>query len=359
MTVHRTTLAANAEVPYRPLLMGLYHTVPFGADRVLVANAGRVVSLSGPSFAHRVGPLLSALDGTATRDELEARFPDLAPAVLPALVNKGLLTDAAPITDTTKVGPSLASMSFPDAPSSAEAVRRLADAVVTLPSCGPVGGQVAVLLAKAGVGGLVLSDARQVTPRDVAVSAPLGPGHTGQHRASAIAHVCIAAGAAVEVVESSPVQARSPAGQLAVLELGYDHQSWSQADACLANGMPYLLVSQDALQAWIGPLAQLGGRPCHHCLRARRLSHESHPEEHLAYMEARAASAPGPDAFLAAHTAVVAGIVASEALRSLLEAHPLTHGAVLVLDLANMTVTRELLQPVPGCEVCIGAERLP
>lgn len=342
-----------------PVLIGLYHIVPLSVDRVLIANGGRTVALSGHRFAERVGPLLAALDGTASRAELESRFPELASKVLAGLAANRLLTDAAPVPDTSVRTPQLTSLAIAEAGPPAEVSSRLAAATVAVAGCGAVGGNVATLLAKAGVGRLILGDERLVREPDVAVSAVLQASHEGRSRAEAVANLCTQTGmTAVETVASSAASVSSSEVVLAVIELGYDGEGAAAADVCLASRVPYLLHSQDALEASIGPLVTSDGDPCHHCLEARRLSHVTHLEEHEAYRQHRATTSPGPDAYLAAHSAILAGLVATEALRGLLDAGPLTHGALLVLSLGALTCQRELLHSVPLCAGCGGARDL-
>lgn len=342
-----------ADLPARPLLPGLYQVVPMGPDRVVVANAGRTVALSGSGFTERVGPLLADLDGTTTCEELLSRFPEVAPAVLSGLAAKGLLVDAAPLPDGRAAAPQAAALALPGAPSPAEAATRLGAATVAVAGCGPVGGTVAVLLSKAGVGSVVVADGLQVTDDPtVAVSPVLCPPHAGGSRADAVAELCRQTG--VEAVTTDRLAVDAPL-DLAVIEVGYDEAGSVAADQCLAAGLPYLVHTTDALDAGVGPLVQPGGHPCHRCLLARRLGHVAHVEEHAAYRRHRAAISPGPDAFLAAHTSLLAGLVTTEALRALLGAEPRSRDALVVFDLGEPAVRRELLLPVPGCSGCAAA----
>jgi len=347
-----------ASVPARPLLSGLYHVVPLGPDRVVIANAGRKITLSAPGFTERVGPFLAALDGASTADELCERFPNVAPPVLAGLAAKGLLDDAAPVPDGPAGAPQSCALALPGAPSPAGTAARLTATTVAVFGCGPTGGAVAVLLAKAGVGRLMLTD-DGCTDDDVAVSPVLQPTDDGLPRAGAVAGQCRdLTSAHVEVHVDVDVVADSlphDPPDLAVVELGYDGTPTTVADRLLGAGVPYLVHSQDALEAAVGPLVEPGGEPCHRCLAARRLGHVSHLDEHLAYLDHRATARPRPDAFLAAQVSVVAGLVATEALRALLEADPRTRGAVLTVDLGGPVLRREVLLPLPGCPSCAAA----
>lgn len=344
---------APAPLPTRPLLPGLYQVVRLSPDRLLIMNGGRAVALSGSGFAARVTPLLAALDGTNTADDLKARYPEIAPAVLASLAAKGLLLDAAPIPDGPAVGPQSTAVALPGAPSPAESATRLATATVTVVGCGSVGGAVAIVLAKAGVGHLVLVDDGVNSDLDVAVSPVLTLADVGRPRAQAVAQHCRDSAAVdIQVALLLPANVRP---DLAVLALGYDDVGTAAADHCLATRLPYLVHMQDALEAGVGPLVGPGGGPCHRCLRTRRLSHVTHLDEHMAYLEHRASTSPGPDAFLAAQVSLVAGLAGTEALRALLGAGARSHGALLTLDLVGPVMQREVLLPVPGCPGCASA----
>lgn len=341
-------------VPERPALVGLYHVVRLDGNRVQVCNAGRSVVVSGEGLAEPLAALVGALDGTRTAAEVEGLFPGLGLRVLGALAAKGLVTEGG--AGSAGSGPALASWALGVPP--AEAATRLARATVAVAGCGPVGGTAAVHLAKAGVGRLVVADDRIVAGIDVATSPALGPEVEGRLRAEAVRRACSEASAtAVEVVNMALDSGALASADLAVIAAGPQAADGAlpEADACLSLGVPYLLHAQDGLEAVVGPLVEAGGGPCHRCSEVRRLSHVVHLPEDVAYRSHRARWAPEPDAFLAAHTAVVAGLVATEALRSLLGARPVTRGGVLVLDLAALDLEREPLLAVPGCRGCDGA----
>jgi len=346
-------------LPHFPLLSGLYHVVELDDDRVQVANAGRSVVLSGPDFSRRALPLLDALDGATSLDELTRRFPSLVPSLLDALVAKGLLSDGAEHPGPAGASPQLAAFAFEGAPSPALTAARLARSQVLVAGCGPIGWATAVLLGKAGVGSLVVTDPGPATTGDVAVSPSGCPGDEGVARAELVRRSCQAATPArVEVLVEPGCGGALPSVDLAVVELGagddveVDGRGPSFAGSCLSSSVRHLLYGQDALQAVVGPLVGVGGWPCHRCLMTRRLSHVTRIDEHLSYRAHRGRVANRPDGFLSAHVSLLAGLVATEALRVLLGIESHTEGNLLVADLGLLTVEREWLLPVPGCPGC-------
>jgi bacteriocin biosynthesis cyclodehydratase domain-containing protein len=349
--VPRTT----SGLPERPLLSGLYHVVPLGRDRVQVVNAGRAVVFSRKEAGSRLASLLEALDGTATTVELKERFPDLVPSALEALAGKGLLLEGS--GSDQALGPRGVAAALGVAepgrmPSVPEIAHQLTRSTVAFVGCGPVAGAAAVLLAKAGVGRLLLSDPTDVSAGDIAVSPVLGPAAAGHTHDRSTATACRTA-APTTAVCIPEREGELEACDLVVVAGGLDGGVGGQhADRCLIAGVPYLVFGQDAAQAIVGPLVLPGAPPCHRCAEERRLGNVEHLDEHLAYRRHRVDTDPGPDAFVAAHSATVAGIVATEALRVLTGVPAMTEGGAFVLDLVTTSIIREDVLPVPGCSGC-------
>lgn len=297
-----------AHVPNRPLLSGLYHVVPLPPDRVQVCNAGRSVVLTGPAFAERLPPVLAALDGTATVEQLIDLYPELAPALLEGLASRGLLLDDGGAGDNGRTARQTAT-ALPGATAVADTAARLRSATVAFAGGGQVALSAALFLAQAGVGRLLIDAIESEANADIVVAE----------------------------------QRFSDSGMYP-----------PAADAALVAGVPYVIHGQDALVATVGPVVQPGGRPCHRCAEARRQANIAHIDEHVAYLAHRETHAPAPDSFLAAHTAVVAGHLANDVLRALLGLAPID-ASVLVIDLATGAAQRQPVLALPGCEGCAGA----
>lgn len=333
-------------------MAGLYHGVPLDRDRVEVCNAGRTVVLTATGRAASVVGLLGALDGTASIDELTARFPELAvPSLLDSLQARGLLLDARGGGRASLTAAALHSGATPR-----ETQRNLRSFTVMFAGCGPVAATSAVELAKAGVAGIVLADEDVVTEQEVATTPVLSREAVGRPRTNAIKDACTQLADVAVTIRSSAVpigdvnfviiQARyEPSGLLAVT-----------ADAALRAGVEHLVHWQDALEMVIGPVITRGGRPCHRCMESRRLSHVLHLDAHLAYLGHRAQVAPEPDSFLAAHTSIASGLLSTTVLQHLTRTTAEEHrGTAVVLDLATVQWRREDVLEVPGCVTCAAA----
>ena len=315
----------------RPLLIGLYHAVQLGTDRVAVCNAQRSVVLTAPGRGDSLVALVRSLDGTASIDQLTERFPGLrVPGLIETLNARGLLMDAA--------GP-----------------QPLQDATVVLAGCGPVAATAAVVLVKAGIGRLVLVDEHPVSDNDVIASPVFGRDALGHSRAAAVAQACTAAGeVCIETGGADPVAALD-AATMAIIQAEYGDSGILAplADSALQAGIAHVVHWQDALELVISPVIGGGGRPCYRCMEARRLSHVAHIDEHLAYLSHRARSAPEPASFLSAHTALAAGLLATRVLQHVNGTLPESErGTALVVDLATAEWCREAVLEVPCCPAC-------
>lgn len=348
-------MVSKSPVPAHPVLLGLYHVVSLSDDRVQIANAGRSVVLSGEGLSRRILPLLDALDGRTGTDELSRRFPDLMPDVLEGLAEKELLTDGRPPESGRVDLDAAAAISLERAP--AATAEALSQATVAVAGCGPVGGMVATLLARAAVGHLLLCDPRPATRGDISLlgtPASAGRGHT---RGDLTRVLCSDLSDTRAEIASPPRHGgldERPSVRLAVVEVGYEEGDRfpPDAEACLRNGIPYLLHTQDALEAIVGPLVGGPGSPCHHCARNRLFSNLEGLDEYRAYRAHRSAVAPHPDASLAAHVSLVAGVAAAQALQALAGATPFCSRGALVIDLQAMTIAREVILPLPNCPSC-------
>lgn len=336
------------------MLAGLYHAVRLDDDRVEVCNAGRTVVLNAAGSATAVVALLDSLDGTASIDELTERFPEFAVhSLIETLDARGLLADAR---DTDRSALSVAALQQGTVPM--KPPRPLSSCTVMVAGCGPVAATSAVLLAHAGVGGIVLADDGDVSEHDVVTSAVLPRAAVGRPRTAVITDACLKHAPRAVVVTTSTAPAPFSDVDFVIIQARYEESGIiaATADAALQAGVEHTVHWQDALEMVIGPVITRGGRPCHRCMESRRLSHVRHLDAHLAYLAHRARVAPEPDSFLAAHTSMAAGLLSTTVLQQLTgttaEAH---RGTAIVLDLATAEWRREAVLEVPGCEACAAA----
>ena len=339
----------------RPMLIGLYHAVQLGTDRVAVCNARRSIVLTAPGNGDSLAALLTALDGTASLEQLTERFPVLRVAgLIQTLRARGVLTDAAIAGD----GHAQTAAALHDAAAPATARWRLQDVTAVLAGCGPVAATAAVAMVKAGIGHLVLVDDNSVSDNDVIAGPVFGRDALGHNRADIVAQACTAAGDGRVETGGAAVAAALDGATIAIIQAQYSDCGIVAplADVALQARVAHVVHYQDALDLVISPVIDGDGRPCHRCMEARRLSHVAHIDEHLAYLSHRSRTAAEPDSFLAAHTALAAGLLSSRALQHVGGTLPESErGSALLVDLATYEWHREVVLEVPGCIACDAA----
>lgn len=346
-----------------PVLAGLYHAVQLGVDRVEVCNASRSVVLTAPGNAGAVVALLHALDGSVSVDELETRHPGIAVrALLDSLDARGLLVDAAVsmngenARDTRAV---LTASGLQRATTARTSATPLASCTVLVAGCGPVAAAAAVALAKAGIGRMLLADDQLVSQRDVSTCPVLPHDGLGRPRSEALRDACMRSeNVLATVVDPAETAASLSDVTIVIIQARYEVCGLlaAAADAALAAGVDHIVHWQDALEVTIGPVIRRSGRPCHRCMESRRLSHVAHLDEHAAYLAHRAQTSPEPEAFLASHTSVAAGLLSTAVLQHLTGTpDERASRSAIVLELATSEWRREPVLEVPGCAACAAA----
>jgi adenylyltransferase/sulfurtransferase len=236
--------------------------------------------------------------------------------------------------------------------------KAMQNATVIVVGCGPVGTTVALHLAKAGVARLLVADDGEIAAAEIAVSPLLGPSAVGRLRSEVVRELCRSAGAiGVDTVPSPVPTDLVVTADLLVIE-GRDASGIplaDEADAALSAGVPFLIHSQDALEAFVGPHVRSDGDPCHRCAETRRLGHVDNLDEFMEYRRLRAEQSPLSDCFLSAHASLMAGLISTEILRILVGAPHLSDRSVAVVDLATLNIERSEVLAVPGCPACATA----
>lgn len=334
-------------VPLWPLFAGLYHLVSYGEEQVTICTRGRFLSVTGRDAWSQLPPLLGALDGRNTRAELDLAYPGLARLVLPTLARKGLLVEAGGWPSGGKVRGLAATLGLSPAISG----QQLARATVLISGCGPVGGTVAMQLAKAGVGRLILADATTLSPSDVASSPILAPRTEGMLRVQATLEKCTSLTSISDIqIAKVPLSPSIVKGCDIVVLAGPPQVEGllSEGDLCLEQGVPYLQYEHDEASAIIGPLVRRGGRPCHRCVEARRRSHVVRPELDSSQRN-HVSTLMDSSVLLSAYVSLIAGLIAAHILTHLTKPEFARAGDIDVIDLQRLKVVRKRVTHVSDC----------
>ncbi len=334
-------------------------------DLVLMRSSADDIRIERPGERER--DLLQALDGSASRDELDARFgPREVADVIAQMQEMDLLEDAddddrVPPADLARFDRQLryfSDLSSTGGVTPSECQTRLREARVVVLGVGGLGGRVAWELACCGVGALRLIDGDRVEESNLNRQIQYAEADIGRLKVEAAAERLRAFNSRIEVeavaqrVESQAQLAAFIAGADLVVDAAdwpaHEIEYWCNA-ACFEAGVPYIAMSHFPPMARAGPLYVPGQTGCFGCqdIAYRR----EYPLYDVAIAQRRAK--PSPAATLGPACGLVGGLVGAEAMHFLtgLVAPPML-GAGYLFDLRTMEVERFEVAPEPTCPVC-------
>jgi bacteriocin biosynthesis cyclodehydratase domain-containing protein len=349
----------------RPRIKRTKELVTSGGDvYVLRPTDGSDLRIEQPDAVAR--GLISALDGTRTRAELEREFgADRVGGALAALAEAELLDDAADdelVSARERARHDRQLRYFSEvgeagvAPS--EYQRRLRDARVLMLGVGGLGSWASYGLVCCGVGEIVLVDHdrveesnfnRQILYRErdigrvkVEVAAEALRGFDSHCRLVPVEQQLDGVDAVRELAEHADVVVNSadwPA---------HDIERWVNA-ACFDVGVPFITMSHSPPIGRVGPLYVPGVTGCFAC------QEDTYRDAYPLYDELveQRRGRPTPAATLGPVCGFVGGQVALEVLHQLTGLFPpAALGRAHIYDLRTMTVTHEAVPRLPDCPVC-------
>jgi bacteriocin biosynthesis cyclodehydratase domain-containing protein len=336
---------------------------PNGDLYLLRPSAGTDIQIENPDAEGR--RLLAALDGTATREQLEDRFGKEAVGdLLAQLEELGLVEDAA--DDDLIPAPVVRRFDrqiryFSDittgpAPSLCQA--RLESARVVVLGVGGLGGCSALSLACCGVGEMLLIDGDRVEETNLNRQILYTEHDIGRPKVDAAADRLGAFNSRVRLPTiDKRVESRDEIAELIDgFDLVIDAADWPAHDieewvneACFAAEIPYLTMSHFPPVARVGPFFIPGVTGCFACQVAAY--RRSYPMFDTVVEQRRAKQAPV--ATMGPACSLIGGQAALDVMHHLTGlAEPSTQGVSHIYDLRTMEVEREPVAPELDCPVC-------
>jgi molybdopterin/thiamine biosynthesis adenylyltransferase/SAM-dependent methyltransferase len=238
---------------------------------------------------------------------------------------------------------------------------RLRQATVGLIGMGGIGSQLAIHLAAAGVGRLIVTDGDRVELSNLTRQTLYRETDVGRLKVEAAA-ARLAELHSDLTVETIAQQFETPALAKAVAEradmvlLSADRpasvHAWTNS-ACLMVGIPFSAAGYIEGHGCVGPLLHPPTTPCYECIQ---VSADALPEQLLYPASVRGAAVELNPRFQAPSygplNGLVAAIQANEALRWLLGAPLATLGRRLLVDSRSYEVTWEDFQVTSSCRSC-------
>ncbi len=334
-------------------------------DVVLMRPSADDIRIASPGDEEK--RLLQALDGTSSKDELEARFgiPEVED-VIAQMRQLDLLEDAAddelvPPAERARFDRQLryfSDLGRDGGATPSECQARLREARVAVLGVGGLGGRAAWELACCGVGELWLIDGDRVEESNLNRQIQYAEADIGRLKAEATAERLRAFNSRIEAkAVSQRVEGKAQLAQLiAGADLVVDAADWPAHEiehwcneACFEAGIPYIAMSHYPPVARAGPLYVPGQTGCFACqdISYRR----DYPLYDVAIEQRRAK--PSPAATLGPACGLVGGLVGAEVMHFLTKLTiPTMLGAGYLYDLRTMEVERFEVAPEPECPVC-------
>jgi len=336
---------------------------PNGDLYLLRPSAGTDVQIENPDEEGRL--LLDALDGSRTREELEACFgEDPVRDLLAQLEELGLVEDAADddlIADRVNDRYDRQLRYFSDittGPTPSQCQAKLEDARVVVLGVGGLGGWSAWSLACCGIGEMLLIDGDAVEESNLNRQILYSEADIGRSKAKAAAERLHGFNSAMrlrtiaERLEGQEAIASAIDGYDVVIDAAdwpaHEIEQWVNS-ACFEAMVPYITMSHFPPIARVGPLYVPGETGCFACQVAAY--RRSYPLFDVAIEQRKAK--PSPAATLGPACGLIGGQVGLDIMHLLTGlAEPSTQGVGHIYDLRTMKVEREPVVPEPDCAVC-------
>jgi bacteriocin biosynthesis cyclodehydratase domain-containing protein len=336
---------------------------PNGDLYLLRPSAGADVHIENPDAEGR--QLLDALDGTRSRDELEARFgKEPVRDLLAQLEELSLLEDANDddlIDDGVMARFDRQLRYFSDVttgPTPSQCQGRLESARVVVLGVGGLGGWSAWALACCGIGEMVLIDGDRVEESNLNRQILYTEADVGRPKAEAAAERLGAFNSAmrIETIGERMDGEDAISSVIQGCDVVIDAADWPAHEielwvnsACFAARIPYVTMSHFPPIARVGPLYVPGETGCFACQIASY--RRAYPMFDVAVDQRRAKASPA--ATLGPACGLIGGQIGLDILHFLTGlAEPSTQGVGHIYDLRTMEVEREPVVPEPDCPVC-------
>ncbi len=337
---------------------------PDGDVYMLRPSADSDVFIERPDDDQR--RLLSLLDGSHGREELEGRFgTQMVRDVLAQLEELELVEDAADddrLTEGVRTRFDRQLRYFSDVAGSdltpSECQTRLEEATVAVIGIGGLGTWAAWALACCGVGRMLLIDGDRIEESNLNRQVLFMEADVGKLKVEVAAERLAAFNSAARIetlperLESEAEIAAAIAGSDIVVDAAdwpaHEIERWVNA-ACFGAGIPFITGSHFPPIARIGPLFVRGRTGCFACQESA--VRRDYPLFDMAVEQRRAK--PSGSAMLGPVCGFIGGQIGTEAMHHLTGlSAPSTLGVAHIYDVRTMELRHERIAPEPGCPVC-------
>jgi len=347
--------------------------VPLGNGSVLLKSDTLAIRLEGQSANFFVEQVLPLLNGQNSLSKIIANLPQLSVIdlkhYLDDLVNAHVLrvtqVPLEPASPTEQILSSLMMMLDQLGMPAAKALERLGKARIAIFGLEGHGAQLAALLSRSGVGGLVLVDPFRCQMANLALNPLLGPDAFGKPRQIALREALESQGSIAQIqigpeseVTNQWVAALAPECHMLVdcFDKGFSAIHHSINQASLTSGVPAIYAEAQSHIGLVGPLVLPGQTPCYMCYRMRNIACEDDFNQAMSYEEyliRQKSPTLHERGVFPALLPYLASILAIEILKNQLSlVVPTLAGKVLEFDAFTLQSSTHQIVREPDCPVC-------
>ncbi|MGH3774794.1 MAG: ThiF family adenylyltransferase [Pseudonocardiaceae bacterium] len=239
--------------------------------------------------------------------------------------------------------------------------QRLANTTIGLIGMGGIGTHLALHLAAAGIGRLVITDGDTVELSNLTRQTLFQEEDVGRHKVNVAAERlrALRSDLDIEIIArrfDGPDLAEAVASRSDLVLVSADRpaevHSWANA-ACVASGQPFSTAGYIEGHGCIGPLLSVPDTPCFECIRIAAEALAEQPLDPASVQASRIELNPAWQApSYGPLNAMVASVQANEAIRWILGMKTATVGRRLLIDSRTYETTWEDFEVSDNCDVC-------
>ncbi len=341
-----------------------------GDEALIFVSKRRRIAIKGTLFREFLRSVVPMLDGRNTVAEIQAAAADLFPAneVTSALE---LLARHHLLAEDEGVAPLAPQLNFFHElnESSSAMQERLAKATVTIVGLGGAGSLVAAHFAATGIRSLWLLDSSRVVETDSYFDPVFQNSDCGSPRAVVVAHALESRFPHLHITTNDQAAQSEEALVTAIagsdlvvccLDRGEASSLYKLNRACMAARIPWISCAVSGFEIVIGPAVRPSETPCYLCYTMRSVACTDRPEDAFGFqrfLDHRNRDDGSRRENLVFTAGLAANLLGLEAMKLLTGFAPSAiTGAILVLDVMDMTMKKHTILQHPRCPVCFTAK---
>lgn len=341
-----------------------YHRIPMDGDRVLLTNSHDSFVLKGKNLDKLLSDLFVSLETTTCSktviEELASTYSrETLVGILSKLLSRRVIHRAILVNERNGLlqKQTLYFNNFADTPE--KVLSRLLSAKVAVFGLGPLGGHLALGLARSGVGAISVHASDNVQADEIALSHFYKESNIGKQKSTVFI---------VNARKECPktqwenisddtfnAETLPRFDYLVACSEKYEPAKLEKLnELAVQTKTPFIWACFDGRKGLIGPTVLPDETACFKCYQTRVLSNADHPEMLIAYESYLKTYGNNAEfGYLLPHVLMVSGMAALEIVKDLSYlTPPITYNAQLEINMVTMEYELHPVLKIPRCPVC-------